>query len=302
MTRTERDHREPSAPDPVANTATRDERQPAEDRGPGGQGPGGQGPGGRGPGADPDHPDAPDRLGERHPVAPAAPAAPEDGPGAGAPRAPAAAAPGTVTGSDTVAASGAVVEREPVAEPEAVVGPETVVEVLCRGAEQLLRLAGPRARRVRVCSGDATVQVEWHAPPGSGGSPRRGGRGDGPAGPESEAGHGLADEGPPTVDAGGREQPAGASSGAEDAPLLVCAPCVGTFYHAPQPGAAPFVEPGDLVAAGDQVGLVEAMKLMTPVEAETPGRVVRVLVADGTPVEFGQPLVGMEPSPPPAGG
>lgn len=201
-------------------------------------------------------------------------------------------------------------EREPEPEtvtppePEAVTPPEPPVEALCRGAERLLRLAGPRVRRVRLCSGNATVLVEWHAPPGrgTGRGPGRDGRLEERAGPESALPLGDGDSPLSPMDSGGRDGPDDDTSTAADAPLRICAPCVGTFYHAPQPGAAPFVEPGDTVAAGDQVGLVEAMKLMTPVEADAPGRVVRVLVPDGTPVEFGQPLLALAPSAPPTGG
>ncbi len=74
----------------------------------------------------------------------------------------------------------------------------------------------------------------------------------------------------------------------------VRAPLVGTFYRAPQPGAAPFVSPGDQVEEGQTVGIVEAMKLMNPVAADRAGRVVGVLVDDGEPVEYDQPLVVLE--------
>lgn len=65
---------------------------------------------------------------------------------------------------------------------------------------------------------------------------------------------------------------------------------IGVFYRSPEPGAPPFVVEGDTVAAGQQVAIVEAMKLMIPVEAERAGRVVRVLADDASPVEHGQPL------------
>lgn len=76
----------------------------------------------------------------------------------------------------------------------------------------------------------------------------------------------------------------------------VCSHTVGVFYHAPEPGAEPFVREGDLVVAGQQVGLVEAMKLMIPVEADRSGRVLQMLVANGDPVEHGQPLVLLGPA------
>ncbi|WP_460402934.1 acetyl-CoA carboxylase biotin carboxyl carrier protein, partial [Actinophytocola sediminis] len=65
---------------------------------------------------------------------------------------------------------------------------------------------------------------------------------------------------------------------------------VGTFYRSPAPGAPPFVTEGDEVSPGQQVAIIEAMKLMLPVEAERGGRIAEVLVADGEGVEYGQPL------------
>lgn len=75
----------------------------------------------------------------------------------------------------------------------------------------------------------------------------------------------------------------------------VMAPTVGVFYRSPEPGAAPFVEVGSIVGPGDQVAIVEAMKLFLPVEADNPGRVSAVLAQDGEPVEYGQPLIALEP-------
>jgi acetyl-CoA carboxylase biotin carboxyl carrier protein len=76
---------------------------------------------------------------------------------------------------------------------------------------------------------------------------------------------------------------------------FVCAPAIGTFYHAPAPGKPPFVVPGSLVEAGQQVGIIEAMKLMLPIEAERAGQVVSFLVADGQPVEYGNRLIELGP-------
>lgn len=75
----------------------------------------------------------------------------------------------------------------------------------------------------------------------------------------------------------------------------LCAGTVGTFYSAPEPGAKAFVTEGDTVVAGQQVGIIEAMKLMIPVESDLPGRVVEVLVDNGTSVEHSQPLMLLEP-------
>jgi acetyl-CoA carboxylase biotin carboxyl carrier protein len=70
---------------------------------------------------------------------------------------------------------------------------------------------------------------------------------------------------------------------------------VGTFYHASEPGARPFVVAGDHVELGQQVGILEAMKLMTPVKADLNGRIAKILIADGEAVEYGQPLLAVEP-------
>ncbi|HET9141269.1 acetyl-CoA carboxylase biotin carboxyl carrier protein subunit [Actinophytocola sp.] len=71
---------------------------------------------------------------------------------------------------------------------------------------------------------------------------------------------------------------------------ILAASTVGVFYRSASPGAAPFVKEGDHVVPGQQVAIIEAMKLMLPVEADRPGEVVEILVADGESVEFGQPL------------
>jgi acetyl-CoA carboxylase biotin carboxyl carrier protein len=70
----------------------------------------------------------------------------------------------------------------------------------------------------------------------------------------------------------------------------VKSPMVGTFYRSASPGAAPFVEIGDTVAQGDTLCIVEAMKLMNEIEADVGGTIKAILVDNGQPVEFGQPL------------
>ena len=72
-------------------------------------------------------------------------------------------------------------------------------------------------------------------------------------------------------------------------------PMVGVFYRAPEPGSPPFVEPGDVVAPGQTLCLLEAMKLFNELKSETAGRVTAVHVEDGQPVEFGQLLFELEP-------
>ena len=70
---------------------------------------------------------------------------------------------------------------------------------------------------------------------------------------------------------------------------------VGTFYRAPAPDAPPFVEVGQTLETGQVVCIIEAMKLMNEIKAEVSGRVVDILVENGAPVEFGQPLFAVEP-------
>jgi len=75
----------------------------------------------------------------------------------------------------------------------------------------------------------------------------------------------------------------------------ITAPMVGTFYRAPAPGEAPFVEVGTRIGVGQTVCILEAMKLMNELEAEAAGEVVEILVDNGTPVEFGQVLMRVKP-------
>ena len=70
----------------------------------------------------------------------------------------------------------------------------------------------------------------------------------------------------------------------------VTAPMVGTFYRAPSPGASPFVEVGSAVEVGDTLCIIEAMKMLNPIEADKAGTIRDALVENGHPVEYGQPL------------
>ncbi len=83
--------------------------------------------------------------------------------------------------------------------------------------------------------------------------------------------------------------------GVKDNFLSIKSPMVGTFYRAPAPGAKPYVEVGQVIGAGQVVCIVEAMKLMNEIESEVAGRVVKILVENGKPVEFGQTLFQIEP-------
>jgi acetyl-CoA carboxylase biotin carboxyl carrier protein len=70
----------------------------------------------------------------------------------------------------------------------------------------------------------------------------------------------------------------------------VKSPMVGTFYRAPSPGAAPFVEEGQSVKVGDTLCIIEAMKLLNQIEADKAGTIKAILADNGEPIEYGQPL------------
>ena len=94
--------------------------------------------------------------------------------------------------------------------------------------------------------------------------------------------------------------PAETSSAAQeqdgfDPGLTIASPMVGTFYGAPNPDSPSFVAVGGLVETGEVVCIIEAMKMMNEIEAEIRGRVRRVLVENGQPVEYGQALFLLEP-------
>jgi acetyl-CoA carboxylase biotin carboxyl carrier protein len=75
---------------------------------------------------------------------------------------------------------------------------------------------------------------------------------------------------------------------------VVKSPMVGTFYRSPSPGAASFIELGQAVKPGDTLCIIEAMKLLNEIEAEVGGIVKQILVENGQPVEYGQPLFIIE--------
>ncbi len=88
----------------------------------------------------------------------------------------------------------------------------------------------------------------------------------------------------PAAPAAAAEPPAGQEG------HVVKAPMVGTFYRSPSPDAKPFVEVGQTIKEGDTICIIEAMKLMNEIEADASGVVKAVLVENGQPVEYGQPL------------
>ncbi len=95
-----------------------------------------------------------------------------------------------------------------------------------------------------------------------------------------------------------------ASAPAESAPsaadtsnlIEIKSPMIGTFYQTPNPDADPFVSEGSSVKAGDTVCIIEAMKLFNEIESEVSGKIVKILVANATPVEYDQPLFLVDPA------
>ncbi|MBF6466974.1 acetyl-CoA carboxylase biotin carboxyl carrier protein subunit [Nocardia beijingensis] len=137
-----------------------------------------------------------------------------------------------------------------------------VLEAIQTGALQLLAGFPQQPSALRFQVGEVTVEAEWQA-----------------AAPVTAA-----------------TAPVEAGAAAEAPPLgaVVRAPSVGVFYRCPEPGADPFVEVGDRVSAGQQVGIVEAMKLMIPVTAQA-GVITGILKEDGEPVQFDEPLFSYSP-------
>jgi len=109
---------------------------------------------------------------------------------------------------------------------------------------------------------------------------------------------------PPPALESSAQAPAGATPAAtpepakaeEDDLVVVTAPIVGTFYEASSPDAPPFVESGDSVKAGQVLCIIEAMKLLNEIEAETAGVIEKKFVSNGQPVEFGEALFAIKPN------
>ena len=90
--------------------------------------------------------------------------------------------------------------------------------------------------------------------------------------------------------------PAPPAETAEEAGLhIVKSPIVGTYYEAPSPGSPPFIKVGDEVTAGQVLCIVEAMKLMNEIESDVAGEVVKILVTNNQPIEYGQSLFAIRP-------
>jgi acetyl-CoA carboxylase biotin carboxyl carrier protein len=99
----------------------------------------------------------------------------------------------------------------------------------------------------------------------------------------------------PAAPASASGEGAVAESAAEPGLHTVRSPIVGTFYECPSPGSPPFVKLGDTVEIGQILCIVEAMKLMNEIEADVAGEIVKKLVANGQPIEYGQELFVIRP-------
>jgi acetyl-CoA carboxylase biotin carboxyl carrier protein len=94
---------------------------------------------------------------------------------------------------------------------------------------------------------------------------------------------------PPPL-AGSASAPAASAPEKEEGVDIIKSPIVGTFYEAASPGSPAFVKEGDTVTVGQVLCIVEAMKLMNEIESDAAGKIVKILVSNGQPVEYGQPL------------
>jgi acetyl-CoA carboxylase biotin carboxyl carrier protein len=97
----------------------------------------------------------------------------------------------------------------------------------------------------------------------------------------------------PSGPAAASDPPVSATEG-EPEENLVRSPMVGTFYRAPSPGSKPFVQEGEQVKVGDTLCIIEAMKILNQIESEKAGTIKRILIENGQPVEYNQPLFLIE--------
>lgn len=171
-----------------------------------------------------------------------------------------------------------------------------IAELRAEALGLAMELPGP-LRRLTLRGGVHEVEIEWQTPdPKTVVQQSAGQPSPIPApGPEaaahaSHAGHASAGHAVPAGGDGAAVDQVDVVAVDETDAVTVRSPLVGTFYWAPEPGAAPFVEVGETVEPGQTVGIVEAMKLMNPIVADTHGVVIEVCVANEDPVEFDQPL------------
>jgi acetyl-CoA carboxylase biotin carboxyl carrier protein len=140
---------------------------------------------------------------------------------------------------------------------------------------------------IEIKEGEESVRIARQAPQGSYANPLAPPQVTYVPQPQTAAGRG------PGADRAAAPEEAAAPAAAAGE-HLVTAPMVGTYYDAPSPGAKQFVQIGDEVQAGQVLCIIEAMKMMNQIESDVAGRVRAMLVKNGEPVEFGQPLFIIE--------
>jgi acetyl-CoA carboxylase biotin carboxyl carrier protein len=136
-----------------------------------------------------------------------------------------------------------------------------IAEIEIKEGEESVRIS-------RMPTGGVAAQVPMYAPPAFAAAPQA-------AAPAAAA-------------------PAAAPAAPKSSDHVVQAPMVGTYYAAPSPGAKPYVEIGDEVKVGQVLCIIEAMKMMNQIESDKAGKVTAIMVQNGDPVEFGQPLFVIE--------
>jgi acetyl-CoA carboxylase biotin carboxyl carrier protein len=170
---------------------------------------------------------------------------------------------------------------------------EMIESVWAEARDLIRRLEGSTVQRLAVAAGEYKIEIE------------RGGTGVLPLSPSADANAALGSGQPVASGAGpglsvgpGARMASGVFTLGEEADnrIPVLAPLVGTFYRASQPGAKAFVEPGDVVEAGQTVCIVEAMKMMNEVVAGESGKVAEIAAENGDWVEFEQVLMFLEPA------
>ena len=87
----------------------------------------------------------------------------------------------------------------------------------------------------------------------------------------------------------------GVPASTEENTFIIKAPLVGTYYQSTKPGSPPFISEGDIIKTGQVISIIEAMKIFNEIESEISGKVVNILIKDGTPVEYDQDLIVISP-------
>ncbi|MGW4773265.1 acetyl-CoA carboxylase biotin carboxyl carrier protein [Nocardia sp. NPDC004278] len=149
-----------------------------------------------------------------------------------------------------------------------------ILDAIQTGALHLLAGFPHQPSALRVQVGEVTIEAEWQVSP----APVI-------AAPVAAG----------TVDVAGGAVETSAVQNSPTVGAVFRAPSVGVFYRSQEPGAEPFVEVGDRVTAGQQIGIVEAMKLMIPVTAQASGVITEILKENNEPVQFDEPLFSYSP-------